>query len=127
MRGQILNIDDKKIFTFSGARSHDISGGLLNPEGPGFKSKKKQLDKGWQPYRIKHDYTVDYIITHCCSTGTQEELGCKGVYEPDKLTDYFEFIKNYANYKYWFFGHYHDNVNVNDKELLLYEQIIQII
>ena len=54
MRGQIFNIDDKKIFTFGGARSHDISGGLLDPEEPGFKSKKKRLDKGYMPYRIKH-------------------------------------------------------------------------
>ena len=32
----------------------------------------------------------------------------------------------HANYKKWFFGHYHDNKNVNDKEILIYEQIIRI-
>ena len=41
-------------------------------------------------------------------------------------TDYFEFIKNYANYEKWFFGHYHDNKNVSAEEILLYEQIIRI-
>lgn len=29
MRGQIFNIDDKKIFTFGGAKSHDIRDGIL--------------------------------------------------------------------------------------------------
>ena len=75
---------------------------------------------------IKHDYTVDYIVTHCCSSGTQEALGAKDLYVTDRETDYLEFIKNYANYKKWFFGHYHDNKNVSDKEILIYEQIIRI-
>ncbi len=26
----------------------------------------------------------------------------------------------------WFFGHYHDNVNVNEKEILIYEQMLRI-
>ena len=150
MRGQVFEIDGKKIFTFGGAKSHDISGGILEVDDPDFKKKKKQLDKEWIPYRInhlswweqelaseeemnegrnnlrKHDYTVDYIITHCCSSGTQELLGGNGIYQADKETDYLEFIKNYANYKKWFFGHYHDNKNVNNKEILIYEQIIRI-
>lgn len=150
MRGQVFEIDGKKIFTFGGASSHDISGGILETEDPDFKKKKKMLDKGYEPYRInhltwweqelasetemeegrknlrKHDYTVDYIITHCCSSSTQEILGGKGFYKPDIETDYLEFIKNYANYKKWFLGHYHDNINVNEREILIYEQIIRI-
>lgn len=30
MRGEIFNIDNKKFFTFGGARSHDIRDGILN-------------------------------------------------------------------------------------------------
>ena len=30
MRGEIFDIDDKKIFAFGGARSHDIQDGILN-------------------------------------------------------------------------------------------------
>ena len=30
MRGEIFNIDNKKFFTFGGARSHDIMDGILN-------------------------------------------------------------------------------------------------
>ncbi len=150
MRGQVFVIDGKKFFTFGGASSHDISGGILEVDDPEFKKKKKQLDREYALYRInhlswwaqelasdeemkegrdnlrKHDYTVDYILTHCCSTGTQDLLG-GSLYIPDRETDYLEFIKNYANYRKWFFGHYHDNINVSDKEILLFEQIIRII
>lgn len=149
MRGQVFEIDGKKIFTFGGAQSHDVSGGILEVDDPKFKMKKRQLDKAYVSYRInhlswweqevaseeemnegrdnlrKHNYTVDYIITHCCSSSTQAILGDKD-YHVDRETDYLEFIKNHTNYKKWFFGHYHNNQNVNDKEILIYEQIIRI-
>ena len=149
MRGQVFEIDGKKIFTFGGASSHDITGGILETDDPNFKQKKKKLDKGYEPYRINHltwweqelanedemqegrnnlrahDYTVDYIVTHCCSSSTQELLG-RSIYKPDRETDYLEFIKKHVSYKKWFFGHYHDNRNISDKEILIYEQIIRI-
>ncbi len=149
MRGQVFDIDRKKIFTFGGASSHDITGGILETDDPNFRKKKKKLDRAYEPYRINHltwwaqelaneeemqegrdnlrahDYTVDYIVTHCCSTSTQAFLD-SSLYKPDRETDYLEFIKNYANYQKWFFGHYHDNRNINDKEILIYEQMIPI-
>ena len=145
----MFEIGGKKIFTFGGASSHDITGGILETDDPDFKRKKKSLDREGIPYRInhltwwaeelaneeemeegrrnlrKHDYTVDYIVTHCCSTGTQAFLDGSR-YVSDRETDYLEFIKNYTNYKKWFFGHYHGNRNVFDKEILIYEQIIRI-
>ena len=150
MRGQVFEIGGKTIFAFGGASSHDMDGGILETDDPDFKKKKKKLDSDYTPYRInhltwwkeelasdeemeegrnnlrEHDYTVDYIITHCCSSGTQSQLGGEGIYTSDRETDYLEFIKNYANYRKWFFGHYHDNRNINDKEILIYEQIIRI-
>lgn len=149
MRGQIFEICGKKFFTFGGASSHDISGGILEMDDPDFKKKKKAKDAFGELYRVnhvtwweqelatkeemeegkanlkKHDYTVDYIITHCCSSRTQARI-TDGMYKPDIQTDYLEYIKNYANYKLWFFGHYHDNAKVSDKEILLYEQIIRV-
>ena len=71
MRGQVLTIEGKKIFTFGGAKSHDISGGILELNDPDFYDKRKELES-------------------------------------------------------WFFGHYHDNMEVSDKEILIYEQIIRI-
>lgn len=149
MRGQVYQIEDKKIFTFGGASSHDISGGILEPDAPDYKEKKKILDKGWRPYRINHiswwaqelpsememeeglknlslhNNTVDFIVSHCCSSSTQALLG-GGLFTPDVLTNYLEQIRQVVTFKKWFFGHYHDNKNVNAEEILLYEQIIRI-
>ena len=149
MRGQVFEIDGKKIFTFGGAGSHDISGGILEPDDPDFKNKRKDLDRNYIPYRINHiswwaqelaneeemkegrknllenDNKVDFIITHCCSTSTQVLIGGP-LYRPDRVTDYLESLKNTVNYKKWFLGHYHDNRNIFDKEILIYEQLIRI-
>ena len=149
MRGQIFTIDSKKIFTFGGASSHDIDGGILEPDDPDFKRKKRILDKGWRPYRInhlswwkeelpseeemsegyknllEHNNTVDFIVSHCCASSTLVLIG-HGMYEPDVLNSYLEEIRQRVSFKKWFFGHYHDNRNVNSQEILLYEQIIRI-
>ncbi len=149
MRGQVFEIDGKSIFAFGGASSHDISGGILEPEDPDFKKKKKKLDRGYRPYRINHvswwqqelpseaemeegrknlemrGNKVDFIVTHCCSSSTQILLGGSR-YKPDFLTAYLEEIRQNTCFKKWFFGHYHDSRNVNAEEILLYEQMIRI-
>ena len=40
--------------------------------------------------------------------------------------EYFEEIRQNVQFTKWFFGYYHDNRNVNAKEILLYEQVIRI-
>ena len=54
MRGQIFNLDGLKIFTFGGAKTHDMPAGILDIEDPHFKQKKKKLDKEGAKYRINH-------------------------------------------------------------------------
>ena len=149
MRGQVYELEGKKIFTFGGASSHDINGGILELDDPDFKKKKKELDKGWKPYRINHlswwkeelpsieemeegrknlqknNNKVDFIVTHCASSSTVALLS-HGMYKPDMLTDYLEELRQKVKFKKWFFGHYHDNRNVNAEEILLWEQIIRI-
>lgn len=146
MRGQIFDIDYKKIFTFGGASSHDINDGILELDDPRLKAWRKDPNK---MYRINHiswwkeempnekemaegrenlelaGNKVDFIITHCASSSTQAILS-GGFYEPDKLTNYLETIKSGIDYKRWFFGHYHINQAVSDKDISLFEQIIRI-
>lgn len=149
MRGQVFEIEGKSIFTFGGAASHDIDEGILDPADPYFKEKKKKLDREWALYRVNHvswweqelpseeemeegrrnldahGNSVDFIVTHCCASSTQA-IFSNGSYTPDVLTSYFEEIKQETDFKKWFFGHYHDNRNLNAEEIMIYEQIIRI-
>lgn len=74
---------------------------------------------------ITGDCHADFIVTHCCSSSTQA-LYSGGMFKPDILADYLETVRQIATFKKWFFGHYHDNRNINAEEILLYEQIIRI-
>lgn len=125
MRGQIYEIDGKSFFTFGGASSHDIKSGILDPEDPDFKEKKKWLDREWRSYRVNHitwwaqelpseeemqegranlavhDNQVDFIVTHCCATSTQMLIDALKL-KPDIETDYLEEIKQTIQFKRWF-------------------------
>ena len=149
MRGQVFQIEGKKIFTFGGASSHDIDGGILEVNDPEYQQKKKLLDSEGDSYRInrvswwkeempsqeeidfsmktleEHGNKVDYIITHCCPQSVASYFS-QGRYKPDKLTKYFNRLSETVEFKKWFFGHYHNNRNVTANELLLWEQIIRI-
>lgn len=149
MRGQVFTIEDKKFFTFGGASSHDIQDGILEYEN--WKEEAAKLDKqGKYMYRIKglswwdqelpseeemktgldnlkkHNNKVDFILSHSPSTSQLYLLGGKGLYEPDRLSNYLEEIRVNTEYKKHFMGHMHINKAINDKDIVLYEQIIRI-
>ena len=146
MRGEIFDIDNKKFFTFGGARSHDIQEGILNldEEEKIYNYRKRGayfriIDYSWWDLELptdnemknginnldKANYKVDYIITHCCPTSIQA-LFSKGIYKRDYLTDYLQEISEKCNFEKWFFGHYHDNKQINSQFILLYENIVPL-
>lgn len=146
MRGQVFKIDNKKIFTFGGASSHDIRDGILEPDDRRIKIWKKDYSKlfringrSWWKEELPsedemkeglknleaNNNKVDYIITHCTSSSLAAIIG-HGLYEPDVLTDFFQKINETVSYKKWFFGHYHIDRQINPENICLFEQIIRI-
>ena len=148
MRGEMYEIDGARFFAFGGARSHDISDGLLDGDDPDWKKKAKELSRqGLYRYRVKgiswwpqelptqdemrhglatlerYGWKTDFVLTHCAPSSTQTLLG---IHENDCLTGYLEEIRCRLDYKKWFFGHYHGNKYVNTQDILVYEQIIRI-
>ena len=125
MRGQIFELEEYTFFTMGGARSHDIERRISHiswwaqelPCEEEYAEARKNLEC--------YDWQVDYILTHCAPTsialaGTRHN-------EVDRLTDFLQEIKEKAQYHYWLFGHYHDNRAIDEKHILLWEQIVRII
>ena len=71
----------------------------------------------------KVKYKVDYIITHCCPTSVQAILS-GGRYKKDYFTDYLQKISEKCEFKKWYFGHYHNNRQIDSKYILLHEDIV---
>ena len=154
-RGQIFNIGGKTFFTFGGASSHDIQGGILDRTSPDFRKSKRRAVLSGLPYRIRNEswwehelptdaemqegrsnlskvgYSVDYVISHCLSSSMQDKLerhygGGPGLYERDILTDYFEELEGKLQYRLWFCGHYHVNLSLDEKHRILYKDIVSL-
>ena len=145
MRGEIFDIDNKKIFAFGGAKSHDIQDGILNldEEEKIYEYRKRGAyfrirDFSWWDLELptnqemengienleKINYKVDYIISHCCPTSIQSLIN--STYKRDILTDYLQQISEKCTFKKWYFGHYHDYKQVNSQFTLLYENIVPL-
>lgn len=151
IRGYVFDICDKKIFTFGGAKSHDIDDGIIDPAN--FKTKKdfqeeyKHWVKAGKIFRVNNvswwkeemptaeemafglktlaarNFKVDFIITHCCP---QQVVSMFSPYKADELTEYFDAVAEKTKFKKWFFGHYHDNRQIMCDYVMLFEQIIRI-
>ena len=69
---------------------------------------------------------MDYIITHCTHCNISDKLG-NGGYAHDYLTDSLEEVREMASFHYWLFGHYHNNKIIDDRFVLLWEQMVRVV
>lgn len=151
MRGEIFNLHGKKFFAFGGAKSHDISDGVLYAFDPNLRRKIYELKiQGKYMYRIdqlnwwkeeqpseeemqnglcnleKENYKVDYVLTHTPPASVIALLG----YQNDKddyTSKYLEEIRCKIDYKRWFSGHMHRDEFFNNKHILYYTKIERIL
>ena len=147
MRGQVFNLEGHSFFTMGGASSHDIDDGILELDDPDFKRKVNQLNRRMALFRVNHlswwkeelpcgeEYAeaeknldacgrkVDYIITHCAPTSLADVIG-RGFYKADALTDFLETVYQTCTFEKWFFGHYHEDMVIGGKMVLLYGDIL---
>lgn len=151
MRGQVYNIDNKKIFTFGGAQSHDIDDGILEVDDPRIKEwcnkqkffrinklswwkeelpSEEEMKIGFQNLE-KCNWKVDYVITHDMPTSAvrlYDALYCP--YRSCKtnwFNDYLDVIKDKLDYKFWFCGHFHEELKLADNLGILYKQFVNIV
>lgn len=149
MRGYVYEIEGYTFFTFGGARSHDITDGILEPNDVRIKSWREQN----KMFRINHvewwegelpteeecnrglkvleqyNNCVDYILTHDTSNIILKKLTNKmGIpqEESDILKEYFDKIEQLVTYKHWYNGHYHIDKDVTDKNTIVYDKIINL-
>lgn len=131
MRGQIYNIDDNKIFTFGGSYPIDFED--KNGEYSNRKEKSPSIEEFNEGINNlqKYNFEVDYMITHCCSKYTLEEVSkYMNSYIENRdssLNRYFSLLEKKVKYKHWYFGHYHIDVSeIKEKQTALFHKIIQL-
>lgn len=123
MRGQVFEIDGKTFFTMGGATSHDKE---HRREGiswwPGEMPSQEEYAEAERNLE-KHNWKVDYVITHCAPTSLQTYVSVD--YKPDELTTFLESLYERLNWKMWYMGHYHRD-QFFGRYRILYNDIIEI-
>jgi len=147
-RGEIYEINNKKIFTFSGAITSDIKGRLKyedigkkiyvnNKYGRRVLKKIKISHINYWPQELpneeeykyalenlsKNNYKVDIICTHTCPKEIIPEVihltdFYKTKYE-DPVAEFLNKINELVYFKEWHFGHFHTNVKIEKEEIYM--------
>ena len=149
MRGQLYDIGGRTFFSMGGATSHDVEDGILDQNAPDFRTRYLHLllegrrrfrivGKSWWPEELPSDeeyaaaldtleqagWKADYVLTHCAPTSIARQMNRH--YQPDKLTDFLETIKDRCQFSKWFCGHYHVNQVIDERFVIQWEQISRI-
>lgn len=122
MRGQIFEIEGKKIFSFGGAYSIDKAMRIPHrswwPQEMPTDDEKKEAIRNLE----KHNFKIDYIFTH---TAPEESL-C--LFYPDHphekpLNNFLEWIRENVDYRQWYIGHLHRDEVIWRNQTLLWFQL----
>ena len=115
MRGQVYEIDGKKLFSMGGAYSRDKYMRYENlswwkeelPNDAEYKEAISNLKEAGNK--------VDYIVSH---TAPREIIRRMGKY-PDahdmELTGFLEWIMHEVEFEHWYFGHWHTDRDITEK------------
>ena len=122
-RGQVFDIYGSKFFTMGGASSIDKASRIegkswWKEELPSMTEVNEALDN-----LEKHNYIIDYVITHTASLDTLGTLAT--IKENNILNGFFKMIERDLTFKHWYFGHFHKDIEF-EKHTLLYNKIVEI-
>ena len=133
-----------------GGKSHDIEDGILSPFAEDFREQYLYYRSIGAQFRVNHyswwkeempsqeeyreaekaleqaGWEVDYIVTHAAPNHIVDLLS-GGAYGHDPLTDFLETVRQKTKFHYWLFGHYHDNRIIEEKYVLLWEQMVRVL
>jgi hypothetical protein len=125
MRGEAYEIENKRIFVFGGGFSLKK---LTNTSPIFVWDREMPSDEEYQngtKNLARLDYQVDCVFTHVAPTSVVKQIGVKLADEERCLNDYLNDIKDHLEYKSWFFGHHHKDVEF-EKHFGVYERVLTI-
>ncbi len=148
MRGQVYEIGGLTWFTMGGAASYDIEDGILDPDASDFErrywlmrrmnARFRVLGRSWWPEEMPSEaeyaeaednleragWCVDCVLTHCAPTSVARRIDSG--YQPDRLTDFLETVRQRCQFSQWFCGHYHTNRVIDGQFVVQWERIFKI-
>lgn len=127
MRGQVYTIEGLKFFTFGGAYSIDR---YSRTEGiswfPQELPSEEEYEEGIWNLK-KNNFEVNYIISH---TGPYEVVSAMNyaddIDDEEELRHYLQRIADETEFTSWYFGHFHEDEEIDDRFHCIYDSIIKL-
>ncbi|MCP4727163.1 MAG: metallophosphoesterase [bacterium] len=128
MRGEIYDISGRSFFAFGGGYSSDWK---YRTKGINWWEAEQATDqeKSNAISSLEEcEYTVDYVLSHVPDMQNQISMtnGIPMEPEEDGTALFLGEIKSSLTYKQWFCGHFHMDLWINEKDLMLYKNIIKL-
>lgn len=129
-RGEVYDLGGSTVFTMGGATSvdRDWRHPYIDwwpqelPDERNFQQAHERLDAA--------DWQVDYVVTHTCAsrmlaTTLFPAPSCENP-DTDRLTDFLDELEDRLSYKRWYYGHFHRDMDVDEKHVALYDSIVAL-
>ena len=132
MRGEIYEINRKKILCFGGGFSLDRDWRALSGPNQNWWKEEMPTEEEYQNLIVnlkKYENKVDYVITHTAPGETVSYIAKLGlgikdhVAEEQPLTNFLEYVRSVIDYKIWYFGHFHADIGTESQYSLWRNQI----
>lgn len=125
-RGNVFELEGKKLFAFGGAESHDKKyrtpgRSIWEEELP----SKAEIARGRQALEAA-GWKVDIVVTHSLPGNIQETMFAGWEYGVNRLTDFFDEVEEKLDFGMWFSGHYHHSMAFDEKHFLIYNNIVRL-
>lgn len=122
MRGEIIILNGLKMLCMGGASSIDKIN-RVKDESWWIEENITESDIDNAIANLKRfDYNVDYVLTHCAPSKIVRKLFN---YRDDSNTHMLDKLLYYIDFKHWFFGHYHKDLEM-EKYRAFYNDIYRL-
>ena len=122
IRGEIYNLNGKICLSLGGAESMDKE---FRTEGISWWSQEQITEDDIRRARKnlkRYNYKVDYIFTHTGGINVSSFLGFTPTISDVRLDE----VLHEIEYSHHYCGHYHVDMNVDEKTRILYNDILEI-
>jgi len=132
-RGYIYDIEGHSVFVMGGAHSMDKAFRMKYFEVCGEKiwfeeelPSKDEFSRAIASLR-EHNMEVDYIVTHTAPrTIIPRIIHAAPDMTDAELTGFLDWVYHEVKFKKWYFGHFHEDLEINDQITACYTQIREI-
>jgi predicted phosphodiesterase len=127
LRGQVYEIEGKKIFAFGGGESEDQD---VRAEGISWWRQELPAQEELEVARdnlARHKNAVDFIVTHQCSAAILSLLQLDGpAARVNVLGAFFDWVSRNVRYRAWYFGSLHLDKAIPPNAVGLFEKILPV-